>query len=334
MQIRFQQLKDSLNLSTISTILISGNEPYQQMLAADKVRKHATDLGFVERKILTVESGFNWSELELAASNMSLFSERILIDLRIPTGKPGATGSKAIVKLINEIPQDVMLLVQTPKLDRTAMNSAWVKAIDKSGLVLRVWELNESETKDWIRRKLVAMGYTASTNVIDFICQHVEGNLLAAMQEIEKISLVNDSEIIDIKSIQKALADNSHYSLNQLIEAMQNKNSTRIVRILNALEKEEFATPLLLWGLTEHIRRLTDKKNIYTKNKNYSSIQLLERLSYAHQQSIGAFNDDREIRSSSLLKQCAWTDRVIKGRANSNPWRELLQLSIAVNLIS
>ena len=332
MQIRFSQLKDSLNFPTISAVLISGDEPYQQMLAADNIRQRAKELGYVERKILTVESGFEWSVLKMLSLNMSLFGERILIDLRIPTGKPGSSGSKAIVNLLNNLPQDVMLLVQVPKLDRTAMNSAWVRAIDKIGIVLRVWELNEAETKDWIRKKLVSMEYTASNEVIEFICQHVEGNLLAAMQETEKISLLCDSKTLDMQTIQMALADNSHYTLNQLIEAVSQKNTSRVIRILNTLEKEDFSQPLIIWGLAEQIRKLINTKSKHLSNKNNSHIDLLKRLCIVHQQGIGIFNDNGEIKSSSLLKQCAWTDRVVKGRASSNPWREILQLTISENL--
>jgi len=334
MQIRFSQLKNYLSSSTQSAMLISGDDPYQCMVAADKVRKRVKELGFTERKILTVESGFDWSELELAKSNLSLFGECTLIDLRIPTGKPGASGSKAIVNLLNNISQDVMLLVQVPKLDRSTMNSAWVKAIDKIGLVLRIWPLNESETKSWIRKKISAMGYAAPNEVIDFICQHVEGNLLAAMQEIEKIILICDSKELDLQSIQKAFVDNSHFSLNQLIEAILNKNPARVIRILNALEKENFAPPLLLWGLAEYVRKEIDTKNINDKGKNILQHGLFEQLCMIHQQSIGVLDNEDVMRPSSLLKQCEWTDRVIKGRAISNPWREILQLSMAANSVS
>ena len=121
MQIRFSQLKDHLSRSPISVLLISGNEPYQHMLAADMFRSRAKELDFTERKILTVETGFDWSELEFARNNLSLFAERTLIDLRIPTGKPGASGSKAIAEFVNNLPQDLMLLVQAPRLDRNTI---------------------------------------------------------------------------------------------------------------------------------------------------------------------------------------------------------------------
>ena len=176
------------------------------------------------------------------------------------------------------------------------------------------------------------MEYTASNDVIEFICQHVEGNLLAAMQETEKIALLCDSKTLDMQTIQMALADNSHYTLNQLIEAVSQKNTSRVIRILNTLEKEDFSQPLIIWGLVEQIRKLIDTKSKYLSNKNNPHLELLKRLCIVHQQGIGIFNDNGEIKTSSLLKQCAWTDRVVKGRASSNPWREILQLTISENL--
>ena len=240
MQIKFSQLSDILRKKSITAILISGDEPYQHMLATDKVRQRANELGFTERKIISVESGFDWSELEIANCNMSLFGNRILIDLRIPTGKPGAAGSKAIVKLLDNINQDVMLLVQVPKLDRSSISSAWVNAINKSGYILRIWPLSEAETKSWIKKKLLSNDYSASNEIVDLIFQHVEGNLLAAMQEIEKISLQCDNKVLEAQSLQKALVNSCHFSLNQLIDAVQSKNTLRAIRIINTFQKRRF----------------------------------------------------------------------------------------------
>ena len=133
MQIRFSQLKDKLTKPVISPLLVSGDEPYQHMQACDMYRARAKELGFSERKVLTVEKSFDWTELEQEKNNMSLFGERILIDLRIPNGKPGAAGSKAIINFLDGIHEDVMLLIQASRLDRNAISSAWVKAFDKVG---------------------------------------------------------------------------------------------------------------------------------------------------------------------------------------------------------
>ena len=332
MQIRFTQLKDYLSRSATTVFLISGDEPYQHMLATDMFRSHAKESGFTDRKILTVETGFDWSELESAKNNMSLFGEYTLIDLRIPTGKPGVSGSKAIVNFVNNLHQDVILLVQTPKLDRNMLNSAWVKAVDKVGAILRVWPPNEVETKNWIKRKLDSKGFSVTNDLVALIAQQVEGNLLAAMQEIEKIALISESKKLDIQSINTALTNSSHYSLNELMNAVISKNISKLVRILQGLKKEDIEPPLLLWGLTEQARKITETSNTAPRSQKSGRCDLLAQYSFIHQQQIGVCGNNNITRPSDLLKQCAWTDRVIKGRASGNPWHELLQLGIAAQI--
>lgn len=330
MQIRFSHLKDNLAKHELKPLLVSGDEPYQHMLASDLYRARANELGFSERKVLTVETGFDWSELEQEKNNMSLFGERTLIDLRIPNGKPGATGSKAIVSFVDNIHDDVMLLVQAPRLDRNTVNSAWVKALDKVGSVLRVWPLNEMETRRWIQQKLHSKKLTASNEVVQFITQQVEGNLLAAMQEIEKISLISESKNLDSKNIHTILSNNSHYSLNELMDAVLKGDVAKIIRIIEVLRKEDVAPPLLLWGLTEQARKLVENKPDVLHKVNQKN--MLQNLSIAHQKSSDVCTANNQVKTSDLLKQCANVDRVIKGRAYGDSWRELLQLSVATRL--
>ena len=330
MQIRFSQLKDALSKPNIGPMLVSGDEPYQHMLACDMYRKHAKDLGYTERKVLTVETGFDWLELEQELNNMSLFGDRTLIDLRIPNGKPGATGSKAIVNFLENIHEDVQLLVQVPRLDRSAINSAWVKALDRSGSILRVWPLNETDTRRWIQQKLQVKKLNASNKIVDFITQQVEGNLLAAMQEIEKIALVSESKKLDENNIHEILSNSSHYSLNELMDVVVKGDIPRIIRIIEGLKKEDVAPPLLLWGLTEQIRKIVENKsNVFSSKSHIGDIQQFTAL---HQNSTDVLTDKDRMKVTDLLKQCARVDRVIKGRAGGDAWRELLQLSLATRV--
>lgn len=260
---------------------------------------------------------------------MSLFGERTLIDLRIPNGKPGAAGSKAIINFLNNLSEDVMLLVQVPRLDRSGVNSAWVKALDKIGGVLRVWPLNEMETRGWIQQKLRATGLTATNDIVQFITQQVEGNLLAAMQEIDKIALVSSGKDLDLKSIHALLTNSSHYSLNELMDVVLKGDVARIIRIVEGLKKEDVAPPLLLWGLTEQVRKLVGTKSGSANARVNMKQDAIRSLTSLHQQNIDVCQPGVDSKIEDLLKQCARVDRVIKGRAYGNPWHELLQLSIA-----
>lgn len=337
MQIRFTQLKNHISKSTISVFMVSGDEPYQHMLATDIFRKYSKESGFTERKIFSVEAGFDWSELESAKNNLSLFAERTLIDLRIPSAKPGVTGSKAIVKFVQDMHDDIALLVQVPRMDRAMLNSAWVKAIDKAGLILRVWPLNEMETKSWIAQKLKAKEFSVTPDIVNFIAQQVEGNLLAAMQEIEKLTLLSETKKLDIQAVNKALTNSSHYSLNELMDVVMKRDQARLIRILQGLKKEDVPPPLLLWGLAEQIRKQADTSRLIQQAKNMQTHimaqpkGLLNKITVTHQQQ---HNIDGNYSSANLLKQCSRVDRVIKGRASGNVWNELLQLSLAAQLLA
>jgi len=334
MQIRFSQLKKHLSKSSLTVFLVSGDEPYQHMRAADMFRKYSRDSGFTERKIFSAEKGFDWSELESAKSNLSLFAERSLVDLRIPTGKPGAAGSKAIIKFVQEMHEDIALLIQVPRMDRSVLNSAWVKAVDKAGLILRVWPLNEMETKSWITQKLKAKGFSVTSNIVDFIAQQVEGNLLAAMQEIEKLTLLSETKKLDIQAVNKALTNSSHYSLNELMDVVVKRDQVRLIRILQGLKKEDIAPPLLLWGLTEQIRKqVSVRREVRTMQAHVMAQPkgLLNKITLIHQQH---HNVDGNYTGANLIKQCSRVDRVIKGRASGNVWNELLQLSLAAQLMA
>ena len=333
MQIRFSQLKTCLKQIQVAVFLVTGDEPYQHMLAVDMFRGHKEKSGFTDRKTLTVEAGFDWSELDAAKHALSLFGEQTLVDLRIPTGKPGVSGSKAIVSFVQDLHPDVALLIQAPRLDHKAMNSAWVKAVDKAGVLVRVWPLNYAETENWIRKRLSAEGFSADGDVIAFIAQQVEGNLLAARQELEKIALVVEEKELTFETVSRVLTDSSHYSLKELTDVLATNDVTRLVRILHGLEKEDVRPPLLLWAMTEQVRKITDDRHVATKARISSRMpDTLIRLSHVHRQHIGVHERMQASRSAYLLKQCAWVDRVIKGRGDGNPWHELVQLGIAIQM--
>ncbi len=329
MQIRFSQLEGYLNRLSISVLLISGDEPYQHMRAADTFCAYANKSGFSDRKIFVVEPEFDWCEVKVAKDNLSLFSDRVLIDLRIPTGKLDAEGSKVIVNFVEHLHQDVMLLLRAPRMDRRTLNSAWAKAIDMAGGILRVWSPNETETQDWIRQELNSKGFSVTSDIVALIARQAEGNLLAAMQEVEKLALISQTKDLDLQAISAALTNSSHYSLNELTGAVTKKDASRLIRVLHGLKKEDVALPLLLWGLTEQVRKIVAIENTISRRRQPRRHDRLARQTLMYQQSIGVCSEGGHSEPSDLLKQCAWVDRVIKGRADGNPWHELLQLGIA-----
>jgi DNA polymerase-3 subunit delta len=176
---------------------------------------------------------------------------------------------------------------------------------------------------------LRATGLTATNDIVQFIAQQVEGNLLAAMQEIDKIALVSEDKILDLKSMHALLTDSSHYSLNELMDVVLKGDVARIIRIIEGLKKEDVAPSLLLWGLTEQVRKLVETRSGSSNARANMRQDTLRSLSAVHQQNTDICQQGMDSKIADLLKQCARVDRVIKGRAYGDPWHELLQLSIA-----
>ncbi len=170
--------------------LLSGDEPYQLMEAADTIRQFAKQQGFTERDILHADGQFDWGSLLGASNSLSLFSELKLIDLRVETKGPGKAGSQAIRDYMDNPPEDKILLIQMPKLVGNARNAAWVKAIDKQGVVVQIWDLSAPQTMAWINKQMREKGMRATSDAVRLLTERVEGNLLAAAQEINKLKLL------------------------------------------------------------------------------------------------------------------------------------------------
>ena len=172
--------------------------------------------------------------------------------------------------------------------------------------------------------------FEAGRDVVAFIAQQVEGNLLAARQELEKIALMAEDKALTLDAVSRVMTDSSHYSLKELTEVLATRQTARLVRILRGLEKEDVKPPLLLWAMTEQVRRIAKARQGSSAASSRTSP--LARLSRVHRQCVGVSEGSRAPGSADLLRQCAWVDRVIKGRGDGNPWHELIQLGIAIQL--
>ncbi|CAN5616459.1 DNA polymerase III subunit delta [soil metagenome] len=262
MQIRADQLKAHLtkNLRTLYTI--HGDEPLLVQEATDAVRNAARAAGHSERKVYhVVGNSFNWSEVEGAALAMSLFAERQIIELRIPTGKPGKEGSEALQRYCSRMPDEVVTIVQLPKLDRTQSSSAWFSALESSGATIKVEAIERSALPVWLAQRLSAQGQRveageAGQRTLGFFADRVEGNLLAAHQEIQKLALLYPQGELSFEQIEAAVLNVARYDVFKLGEAVLAGQVARALRMLDGLQAEGEAAVLVHWTLAEDIRAL------------------------------------------------------------------------------
>ncbi len=267
MQIRADQLPAQLARGLRPVYTIHGDEPLLAQEAADAIRAAARTAGHAERKVYTVSgANYNWSEVLGAARALSLFAERQLIEIRIPSGKPGKDGADALQRYCESLADDIVTLVQLPRLDGQQLKSGWLAALDSAGLVVRVDPVERKALPVWIAQRLAAQGQRvqaddAGREALAFFADRVEGNLLAAYQEIQKLALLHPPGELSLEQIEAAVTNVARYDVFKLGEAVLAGQVARALRMLDGLRAEGEAAVLVHWTLAEDIRALKRVKD-------------------------------------------------------------------------
>lgn len=262
MQLRADQLAAHLQRGLKPLYLVHGDEPLLVQEACDAIRAAARAAGHAERQVFTVSGAhFDWSAVLGAAQSLSLFAERRLIDLRIPSGKPGKEGSEALQRHVEHLSADLLTLVSCPRLDFQQVKSAWFTALDAAGVVLRVDAVERHALPAWIAQRLARQGQhvadgEAGQRTLAFFADRVEGHLLAAHQEIEKLALLYPPGELSFEAVEAAVLDVARYELHQLGEAVLAGQVARSLRLLDALRAEGEPVVRAHWLLAEDLRAL------------------------------------------------------------------------------
>lgn len=329
MQLRPDQIDAALSKSLQPVYLVCGDEPLQVMEVADSIRATARAQEYLEREVLDVDKNFEWQGLLDAAATMSLFASRRILDLRIPSGKPGREGSQALKQYLERPAEDTLLLITSGKLDGASKNTAWFKAIDKAGSVIQCWPVGPDKLPAWVKQRFLASQMQPEREVVDYVCQHVEGNLLAAAQEIDKLYLILGPGKVSLDSMRETLTENSRYTVFELVDTALQGDRARVIRILHGLAAEGVEPIVTNWALAKDIRLLihaaSDPGSMeYTLKRSgvwASRVQLFKACLQRH-------NGPALQR---MLKRCALIDQAIKGVAQANVWDELRGLSFQLS---
>jgi DNA polymerase-3 subunit delta len=309
--------------------VIHGEAQLLSIEAADAIRQAARKAGYEEREVLSVEQGFKWAELRNSAQSLSLFSSRKLVELRIPTGKPGVEGAQTLQDYCGQLNADTVTIVTLPKLDKTSQNSKWFTALCENGIVIAAEEINLNALPDWIAGRLQRQGQSTDRETLRFLGERVEGNLLAAFQEIQKLALLFPAGSLSFEQVKNAVMDVARYDVFKLSEAMLAGDTARFVRILEGLRAEGEATVLVLWALSEDIRALAKISRALQRGGNMATA-LRDARAWGPRQKLL----ERAVRrftppvAERALRQAAQVDKVIKGLRGGDEWNELLQLGV------
>jgi DNA polymerase-3 subunit delta len=329
MQIRGDQLAGHLERELRSLYVVYGDDPLLVIEAADAIRARARQQGFSEREILTVLPHFDWNQLLAVGGNLSLFGDRKLIDLRIPTGKPGKDGSAALQDWCRHQSPDNLLLVTLPELDWREEKAAWFTALANAGMAIKLTAPPLAELPAWIAGRFRRQHQSADLESLKFIAERVEGNLLAAHQEIQKLGLLHPAGQLSPEQIRDAVLDVARYDIDGLREALLAGDVARLTRTLDGLMHEGEPPPLVLWAMSEEIRALTVIRAGIDQGRPLDGLlrdakvwgprlnpvkKALQRLSTATLE--------------AALEQAGRVDRLIKGVGQGNVWQELLRLGV------
>ncbi len=326
-----ERLSSHLARGVASLYLIAGDEPLQQMEAADAVRRAVREQGYTGREVLHVDKGFDWSGLGAAAGVRSLFAERRLIELRLPGGRPGEAGGKALRSWAENPPEDCVLLIISGKLDPAARRSRWFQALDRAGVVVQAWPLKPVELPAWIERRMQGRGLQASPEAVALLAERVEGNLLAAAQEIEKLHLLYGARRLGVEAIVAAVGDSARFTVYELVDSALAGDGVRCVRILRGLQGEGVEPVLVLWALSREIRQLEGMALELARGDAME--QILQRYRVWEQRKAvvrAGLRRHQTLHWQQLLRRASRIDRMIKGADEGNPWDELLQLVLLV----
>ncbi|MDH3611895.1 MAG: DNA polymerase III subunit delta [Gammaproteobacteria bacterium] len=322
MKLKVNQLSSHLQKNLAPCYLVTGDEHLLVAEALDAIRESARQHGFTSRELHIASQGFDWAQLRDSSANLSLFAEKKIVELRLPTGKPGRSGSQAIVDLVETTDSDLLLIVSGPKLDRGGQASKWAKSLEAKGVNIQVWPVGVRELPGWIAERMRQAGLQPDREAVALIADRVEGNLLAAGQEIEKLRLILGEGKVTAADVNTAVANSSRYDVFNLVDAALTGNAKRALKILSGLRAEGVEPVIVVWALTRELRTLASLTDTVSQGMDLASgmqktgvwrnRQALVRSCIGRHQH-GDFH--------RLLKAASHADQAAKGQSPADPWQ-------------
>lgn len=329
MLLRGEQLAAHLERELRPLYVLYGDEPLLVIEAADAIRAKSRQQGYSEREVLTVLPQFDWGALLAAGGNLSLFGDKKLIDLRIPTGKPGKEGSVALQQWCQHLSPDNMLLITLPELDWREEKAVWFTALVNAGVAIKLMAPPLAELPGWLAGRLRRQQQGAELEGLKFIAERVEGNLLAAHQEIQKLGLLYPPGQLSMAQIREAVLNVARYDIDGLREALLSGDIGRLTRTLDGLMQEGEAPPLVLWAMSEEIRALTTIRAGMDAGRPVDQMLKDAKVWGPRQQAVKrALQRLTTAVLEAALRHAGQIDRLVKGIGQGNVWEEFLRLGL------
>jgi DNA polymerase-3 subunit delta len=326
-----EQLAQHLQRGLQPLYTLYGEETLLALEAADRIRQQARAQGYSEREVLTAEAGFDWSQLAMSGNSLSLFGSHRILDLRVPSGKPGTEGAEAIKRFAADLPPDTVTLVSLPRLDRTTLASGWFQALETAGVAVAANAVPPARLPQWLAGRLRRQDQEADDDTLALLAGMVEGNLLAAQQEVQKLALLFPAGKLTREGVESAVLDVARFDVFKLGQTLLGGDPVRFVRVLEGLKGEGAAPPLVLWAITEELHALWRVSAAVAAGKPLQ-LALREARVWGPRADLlpRALRRIRGRELEAALLHAAQVDRTIKGLARGDAWEELLRLGLCL----
>ena len=329
MQLRPADLGAHLARTLQPLYVIHGDEPLAAIEAADAIRAAARRAGCDEREVFIVEQHFRWDAFLAANANRGLFGSRKLIDLRIPSGKPGVDGAEALERHARSLDPDNVTLVTLPRIDRAAQSSAWFSSLADAGVTIAVVPVEREALPTWLAERLARNEQRAARDTLAFLAQRCEGNLLAARQEIDKLALLLPKGELAHADVERAVADVARYDIQELSEAWLSGDAGRTLRIVDALRGEGEPITLAIWQLGEDLHALAGVRDAMAQGQwLFTAVRNARVWGKRLWALVRAVRRATPGQVERLLRSLAKLDALAKGLGRLDPWDMLISLAL------
>ena len=339
MRVKPEQLARHLADGIQPLYTVYGDEPLLALEAQDAIRAVARKQGYSEREVLQADGRFDWSRLTEAAGGLSLFADRKIVEIRLPGGKPGTSGAAALEAHAALAGEGLLTIVALPKLDRRGKEARWVSALERAGVLVEIDSIDRARLPHWIGERLARQQQRAAAEALEFIAERVEGNLLAAHQEIAKLGLLHPPGELTLAQVTDSVLNVARYDVFQLPLAMLGGDAARVRKTMAGLEAEGEAIPLVLWAITEELRMLIRVKSQVQSGRPFSMVARENRVWRPREQLVERLLPRLSVPAlADCLERAAQIDRLAKGlrapESDSDAWLELTDLALSVTAMS
>ena len=330
MNIKAEQLSAHLKSKSLSSIyIISGDELLLVQEAADAVRAAAKLNGHIERKLFHADSKFDWNDILTEVDSRSLFSNKKFLEIRIITGKPGDEGSKALQAYLKKVDPETFTLIVTPKLDKASTRSKWFTALEAQGIFIQIWPIGAHQLPQWLNQRLNQSDIKVSGEALSILAENIEGNLLAAIQEIEKLKLLAPKEEMTGEAMSVMVTDSAKFNVFSLVDRIMEGEAQKACRILHGLRSDGTEAAFVLWAITRHLRIIFKGSEAVASSENIDSA-LLKLGVWENKKTLvkKTINRTSSVRLQQMLKLSGGIDRSLKGVGLGSSWDELTTLTL------